>query len=294
MEPHRAGTIAVVGRPNVGKSTLVNRLVGQKLSITSRRPQTTRHRILGVVSRPGAQYVFVDTPGLQSEHGSVLNRRMQRTAIEALREVDVIVLVVEALRLKAADRAAVALLPPDVPVLLAANKVDLVKDKRVLLPFIESAAKLHGFEALVPVSAKTGSQAEELLAALLPWLPEGPPLYAPDALTDRHERFLAAELVREKLFRLLGEELPYAAAVEIERFEVEGRLRRISAAILVDKRGQKAIVIGKAGDKLKAIGTQARIDMEKLFGSKVFLELWVKVKPGWMDDPVTLKRLGYD
>jgi GTP-binding protein Era len=294
MQPQRAGTIAVVGRPNVGKSTLVNRLVGQKLSITSRRPQTTRHRILGVVSRPGAQYVFVDTPGLQSEHGSVLNRRMQHAAVEALRQVDEIVLVVEALRLKAADRAAIALLPPGAPVLLAVNKVDLVRDKRALLPFIESAAKLHAFKAVVPVSAKTGSQADELLAELLPWLPEGPPLYPSDALTDRNERFLAAELVREKLFRLLGEELPYAAAVEIERFEIEGRLRRISAAILVDKPGQKAIVIGKAGDKLKTIGTQARLDMEKLFGGKVFLELWVKVKPGWMDDPVALNRLGYD
>jgi GTP-binding protein Era len=291
---HRAGTIAIVGRPNVGKSTLLNRLVGQKISITSRRPQTTRHRIVGILTRPEAQFVFVDTPGLQSRHASQLNRAMNRAAAQALEEVDVVLFVCEALHLNAGDRHVLQMLPQETPVVAAVSKLDLVKSRAEMLPFLARLAEAHPFRAIVPVSGKTGSQAEALLGELAPLLPEAPALYREDELTDRSERFLAAELVREKLFRLLGEEVPYAATVEIERFEVEGALRRIHAAILVDRPGQKPILIGKGGEKLKAIASQAREDMEKLFGGKVFLEVWVKVKRGWMDDPAALRRLGYD
>ena len=291
---HRASTIAIVGRPNVGKSTLLNRLVGQKVSITSRRPQTTRHRVLGIVTRPDAQLVFVDTPGLQAHHGSELNRRMNRAAAQAMAEVDVVLVLIEALHLGKQDRHVLQLLPAGVPAVAAISKIDLVKTRDALLPFLASLSAAFPFAGLVPVSAKTGRQTDELLDALAALLPEAPPLYGADEITDRSERFLAAELLREKLFRLLGEELPYAAAVEIERFEVDGRLRRIAATVLVDRPGHKPIVIGKGGEKLKAIATQARTDMEKLFGGKVFLEVWVKVKKGWMDDPAVLARLGYD
>ena len=297
MEPahgYRSGTVAIIGRPNVGKSTLLNRLVGQKISITSRRPQTTRHRILGIVTRADAQFVFVDTPGIQSSHATALNRLMTRAVAESLQQVDAVTVVIEALRFGPDDKRVLAQLPRDTRVVLAVSKVDLVKDKTALLPFLQTLANAFPFKAIVPLSAKTGRQIGELLDELRPLLPEGPPLYAEDDLTDRSERFLAAELLREKLFRLLGEELPYATAVEIERFQTEGEMRRISAAILVGKPGHKAIVIGKDGGKLKTIATQARQDMEKLFGGKVFLEVWVKVKPGWMDDPSALKRLGYD
>jgi GTP-binding protein Era len=291
---HRAGTIAIVGRPNVGKSTLLNRLVGQKLSITSRRPQTTRHRILGIVDRPHAQLVFVDTPGLQSRHGSRLNRAMNRAAVQALEGVDAALVVLEALRLTVHDRQVLQLLPADLPAVAAVNKTDTVKDRDRLLPYLEQLAAAHAFRAIVPVSAATGSQIEALLGELEALLPSGPALYAEQTLTDRSERFLAAELIREKLFRLLGEELPYATAVEIERFEADGDLRRIAATIVVARPGQKAIVIGRGGGKLKAIASQAREDMEKLFGGKVFLEVWVKVQHDWMEDAAALRRLGYD
>jgi GTP-binding protein Era len=291
---NRAGAVAIVGRPNVGKSTLLNRLVGQKISITSRRPQTTRHRILAILTRPDAQFVFVDTPGLQSRHASQLNRAMNRAAVQALEEIDVVLFVCEALQFGAQDRQVLKLLPEGIPAVAAVSKVDLLKGREALLPFLAQLAEAYPFRAIVPVSAKTGSQVEALLAEIAPLLPEGPPLYGEDELTDRSERFLAAELIREKLFRLLGEEVPYAAAVEIERFELDGGLRRIAAAIIVERPGHKPILIGKGGEKLKAIASQAREDMEKLFGGKVFLEVWVKVKRGWMDDPAALKRLGYD
>ncbi len=291
---YRAGHVAIVGRPNVGKSTLLNRLVGQKVAITSRRPQTTRHRIVGIVTRPHAQIAFVDTPGLQSRHGSELNRQMNRAATQAMEEVDALILVVEALRLTPEDRQVLRQLPAGIPVVAAVNKIDLAKDKARMLPFLAALAEVHPFHAIVPVSAKTGRQAEALLDELEPLLPEAPPIYGEDEVTDRSERFLAAELIREKLFRLLGEEIPYAAAVEIEQFQTEGSLRRIAASILVDRPGHKPIVLGKGGEKLKAIATQARQDMEQMFGGKVFLEVWVKVRRGWMDDAATLKRLGYD
>jgi GTP-binding protein Era len=291
---HRAGMIAIVGRPNVGKSTLLNRLVGQKISITSRRPQTTRHRILGILTRPDAQFVFVDTPGLQSRHASQLNRVMNRTATQALEGVDVALTVFDALHFTPQDRQVLKAIPEGLPTVAAVSKVDLVKERNRLLPFLSQLAGAHPFRALVPVSGKTGSQLPDLLGELRTLLPAGPVLFAEDALTDRSERFLAAELIREKLFRLLGEEVPYATAVEIERFELDGAMRRIAAAVLVDRAGHKPILIGKGGEKLKAIASQARQDMENLFGGKVFLEVWVKVKPGWMDDAAALKRLGYD
>jgi GTP-binding protein Era len=291
---HRAGHIALVGRPNVGKSTLMNRLVGQKLSITSPRPQTTRHRILGILTQPDAQLVFIDTPGLQRRHSGRLNRAMNRVAAEALESVDAILLVVEALQLNGEDRAVIARLPAATPTVVAINNIDTVSAKARLLPAIERLAGLHAFAGIVPVSAQTGGQVADLIAALKSVLPSGPSLYDESELTDRSERFLAAELVREKLFRLLQDEVPYDTAVEIEQFETAGNLRRIHAAVVVSRPGQKAIVIGKGGEQLKAIATQARHDMEELFGSKVYLEVWVRVKRGWAEDPAWLRRLGYE
>ena len=289
----RAGFIAIVGRPNVGKSTLLNVLVGEKISITSRKPQTTRHRIVGIHSDDTAQWVFVDTPGFQLQHRNALNRAMNKTVTEVLSSVDVVVFVVEALRYDQHDQQVLKLLPRNRPVVLVINKTDTVKDKEALLPFIERMSKEFPFADIVPTSAQTKSQIKDLLMTLRPHLPEGQPLYDVDDITDRSERFLAAEAVREKLFRLLGDEVPYATTVEIEKFEQEGELRRIHAAIIVDKAGQKGIIIGKGGEKLKEIGTQARKDLERLFGGKVFLEVWVKVKSGWADDERAVKSLGY-
>ena len=291
---HRAGHVAIVGRPNVGKSTLLNRLIGCKLSITSSKPQTTRQRITGIVTRPDAQVAFVDTPGYQTEHPSALNRVMNRAVAASLQEVDAVVWVVEALRYDGRDRTLAKLLPRRVPVVLAVNKVDRVRDKKSLLPFIEKLAREREFAAVVPVSAARGTQVAELLDAIVGLLPHGPRLYDEDEITTASERVLAAELLREKLFRLLGEELPYAIAVEIDQFRTVGDVRHIHAVILVEKAGQKAIVIGKGGGKLKTVATQARQDMERLFGGRVFLEVWVKVKRGWASSEAALKRLGYD
>ncbi|HYN27929.1 MAG TPA: GTPase Era [Burkholderiales bacterium] len=291
---HRSGHVAIVGRPNVGKSTLLNRLVGMKVSITSRRPQTTRYRITGIVSEPDAQLVLVDTPGFQTVHGGALNKLLNRVVTDSLGGVDVVLFVVEAGEFGADDRKVVALLPQRIPVVLVINKIDRAKDKRRLLPYIARVSTEFAFAEVVPVAASKGTQVPRLLDAIKPYLPEGPALYRDDEITDRPERFLAAELLREKLFRLLGEELPYAATVVVEKFETEGALRRIHAAIVVDKPNHKAMVIGKGGAKLKNIATQARLDMEKLFGGKVFLEVWVRVKSGWAESLKTLKNLGYE
>lgn len=291
--PFRAGFIALVGRPNVGKSTLLNAMVGEKISITSEKPQTTRHRIVGIRTDESTQWVFVDTPGFQLQYRNALNRTMNRTVTEALAGVDVVVFVVEALNYGPRDEQVKKLLPRDRPVILAINKIDVVKDKKQLLPFIEQMAHEFPFAEIVPVSAKTGKQVDDLLATLRSFLPEGPPLYDKEEITDRSERFLAAEMVREKVFRLLGDEIPYTTTVMVEQFEQEGELRRIHAAIIVDKESQKAIVIGKGGSKLKAIGTEARKELERLFGGKVFLKLWVKVRSGWADDERAVKSLGY-
>lgn len=290
----RCGHLAIVGRPNVGKSTLLNRMVGQKISIVSRKAQTTRHRITGVLTRPGQQFIFVDTPGFQIRHKNALNRLMNRGVSQALHDVDVILLVIEAGRYTEDDKRILAMIPEGKKVLLVINKIDRLADKQRLLPFIAEMAKAFPFEEIVPVCAANGTGGEDLLDAAGRYLPESAPLFGEDDLTDRSERFLAAEFLREKLFRRLGEELPYGMTVEIERFEQEGALRRIHAAIIVDRPAHKAIVIGKGGEQLKAIASDARRDLEKLFDGKVFLEVWVKVKGGWADDERALKSLGYE
>jgi GTP-binding protein Era len=290
----RTGYIAIVGRPNVGKSTLLNHLIGQKISITSRKAQTTRHRIVGIRTDADAQYVFVDTPGFQMQHQNVLNRVMNRTVTQSLSDVDVALFVIEAMRFDARDEKVLALLPRNQPVVLVINKTDKVSDKATLLPFIEKVSAAFPFAAIIPVSAKRDAQLPELVQEIRRHLQEGEPIYGEDEITDRSERFLAAEIVREKVFRLLGDEIPYSISVEIEKFETVGDLRRVYAAIIVDRDSQKPILIGKKGEKLKEIGTQARKDMEELFGLKVYLEVWVKVKSGWADDERAVKSLGYE
>ena len=289
-----AGLVALVGRPNVGKSTLLNRLIGEKLSITSRKSQTTRHRIMGVRTDEDAQYVFVDTPGFQTKHSSALNRTMNRGVTQALQEVDVICFVIEAGRFGDPDRKVLALLPEDRPVILVLNKIDELKDKAAMLPFVAKLAALREWAAVVPVSAEKGTQTDVLLSEIKKALPEQGFLYDPDTLTDRSERFIASEYIREKLFRLLGDELPYAATVEIEKFETEGELRRIFAAIVVDRESHKPMIIGRNGETLKRIASEARQDMTRMFGGTVYLELWVKVKSGWADDERLLRTLGYE
>ena len=289
----RTGYVAIVGRPNVGKSTLLNRLVGQKVSIPSRKPQTTRQRISGILTLDDAQLVFVDTPGFQTRHGSALNRSMNRVVTQSLAAVDVVLLVIEALRFSPEDRALLQLLPAARPVLLVINKTDKLADRRLLLPFIKQMAEQHAFAEIVPVSAAKGHSIAGLARAISGYLPEQPAVYGADEITESSERFLAAELIREKLFRLLGDELPYVSAVLIDGFVMDGALRRIQASIIVDKESQKGIVVGAKGGQLKAIATKARIDMEKLFGGKVHLEVWVKVKSGWTENEQLLQELGY-
>ena len=292
--PFRAGTVAIVGRPNVGKSTLLNQLVGAHVSITSRKAQTTRHRIQGVRTDERAQLVFVDTPGFQTRHGNALNRAMNRAVTSTLSGVDAIVMVVEAFGWDERDDAVLALLPKGAPVVLVLNKVDRVKDRADVVKLLAECAARRDFAALVPVSAEKGTQVKVLAEAVAKLLPEAAPVYGPDDVTDRSERFLAAEFVRERLFRLLGDELPYTTAVVIEEFREEGALRRIAATIYVDRPSHKAIVIGERGATLKRIGTEARVAMEALFGGKVFLELWVKVKSGWADSEATVRQWGYE
>ena len=289
----RCGHVAIVGRPSVGKSTLMNALVGAKISITSKKPQTTRHRIVGIATDAAAQFVFVDTPGFQTQHRSRLNEHLNRAVRESLSDVDVVVLVLDATRISAADRAVVRLLPARVPVVAAVNKVDLLADKAVLLPRLAEIAALHAFAAIVPVSAERGTQLPALRAEIAKLLPVSAPLYPEDDLTDRDERFLAAEFIREKIFRLLGDEVPYATTVGIEQFVVDGSLRRIHATVYVDKPGQRALLLGEGGARMKAIATQARAEMERLFGGKVYLEVWVRVKRGWADTDASLARFGY-
>lgn len=289
----RCGTVAIVGRPNVGKSTLLNHILGLKLSITSRKAQTTRHRLLGIHTTEDTQYLFVDTPGFQQKHLNALNKSLNKTVTQVLTEVDVVLFVIEPMHLGDADRLVLKLLPKDKPVLLVVNKADLMGDKGNLLPLIQDFDQEFPFAAIVPVSAKKNLYLDELMQTIRNYLPVQPAIYGEDELTDKNERFLAAEMLREKVFRFLGDEIPYSVAVEIEKFEQEGKLRRIHAAIIVDKDSQKPMLIGKGGEKLKQISTEARQDMEKLFGGKVWLEVWVKVKGGWADDERALKSLGY-
>jgi GTPase len=290
---HRCGTVAIVGRPNAGKSTLLNHLIGQKISITSRKPQTTRHRLLGIVTKPDAQYLFLDTPGWQTQHRSALNRAMGRSITSALEQADVILWLLDGLIFDTNEQKLQRLLPAGKPVVLAINKTDSLADKRQLLPHLARLSAQRSFAALVPVSAKQGTGLDDLLKAIKMELPIGDAVYPEDEMTDRSERFLAAEVVREKLMRNLGEEIPYATHVEILQFIVEGGMRRIEAEIIVAKDNHKAMVIGKSGEKLKAIGSAARVDMEKLFGGKVYLGLWVKVKPDWFDNMSLLRTYGY-
>ncbi|BCT91192.1 GTPase Era [Lysobacter helvus] len=294
LPSHRAGHVAVIGRPNVGKSTLVNALVGFKISITSNRPQTTRHRLLGIASFPHGQLLLVDTPGLHREQKKAMNRMMNRAARGALEGVDAALLVIEAGRWDDEDTLAYeALKEAGVPVVLAVNQVDRIKDKGKLLPFLAEVAKDREFAAVHPISALKRKGLEDLVDSLLPLVPEQAALYGEDEITDKSQRFLAGELVREQLMRQLGAELPYATTVEIEQFAVDGKLLRIGAVIWVERDGQKAIVIGKGGERLREIGTRARGQMERLFDSKVFLETWVRVREGWSNDEAALRTLGY-
>lgn len=294
MSAHRCGSVGIAGRPNTGKSSLLNRLVGQKLSIVSSKAQTTRHLVTGILTSTDCQYIFVDAPGQQTGSRSVLNRALNRRATEAARDADVALFVIEAGRFGADDRAALERIPDEQRVVAVVNKIDLVKNDSALIPFLDRLSKVRDFHAVVPVSAKTGKNIPELLRVLREALPEGPAAYPPDQLTDRDERFFAAELLREKLFEQLGQELPYRCEVVIESFKEEGRLKRIEATILVERESQKLIVLGERGERLKRMASAARRDMEKLFGSKVYLGTWVKVRRAWTDDKRVLRQLGYE
>jgi len=292
--PQRCGLVAIVGKPNVGKSTLLNALVGQKISITSRKAQTTRHRITGIRTVGAAQFVFVDTPGFQTRHSTALNRNLNRTVQGVLGDVDVVLFLVEAGRFGLDDAKVLALMPPDKPVLLVANKLDTVHRRAELAPWLQSMQERHPFAEFVPMSATKDADVKRLFAIIEPYLPEQGWFYDEEALTDRSERFLASELIREKLFRLTGDELPYSSTVVIDKFEEEGNLRRIAATIIVERDAHKGMIIGSGGERLKRIGSESRQELETLLGAKVFLELWVKVRSGWADSEEHLRSYGYE
>ena len=296
-EGRRCGTIAIVGRPNVGKSTLLNALVGQKISITSRKAQTTRHRITGIRTLGDTQFVFVDTPGFQTHNirgRTVLNRKLNRTVTSALSDVDVVWFMVEAGKFGLDDAKVLALMPTDKPVFLVANKLDTITRRTDVMPWLKSMQERHAFAEYVPMSSTKPSDVERLFKIVEPYLPEQAWTYEEDALTDRSDKFMAAELIREKLFRLTGDELPYSATVVIDKYEEEGNLRRIAATIVVERDAHKGMVIGEGGELLKRIGSETRVELEKLTGSKVFLELWVKVRSGWADSEEHLRSYGYE
>lgn len=290
----RCGYIAIVGRPNVGKSTLMNTLIGAKVSITSRKAQTTRHRITGIQTYDDAQFIYVDTPGFQTRHANALNKNLNKTVTNTLISSDLILFVIEAGTFGPADQQVLDLLPTEVPVILVINKADRVKDKAALMPFAQQVASKFNFAAIVPVSAKLRFQLDGLEKELKKFLPENEAIFGPDDITDRSEKFMASEIVREKLFRFVGDELPYTSTVLIEKFEQEGDLRRVFAAILVERDTHKSMIIGNKGARLKEVSTQARQDMEKLFGGPVYLEIWVKVKSGWADNEAGLRAYGYE
>jgi GTP-binding protein Era len=291
---HRCGLLAIVGRPNVGKSTLLNALVGQKVSITSKKAQTTRHRITGVRTVDEAQFVFVDTPGFQTKHGTALNRNLNRTVLSSLSDVDVVLFVVEAGRFNLDDAKVLSLLPEHKPVILIANKLDAVTRRADMMPWLKSMQERRSFSEFVPLSARSKNDVERLFGILKPYLPEQEWFYEEDALTDRSDRFLASEIIREKLFRLTGDELPYNCTVVIDKFEEEGNLRRIAASIVVERDAHKGMIIGGGGERLKRIGSEARQELETLMDAKVFLELWVKVRSGWADSEEHLRSYGYE
>jgi GTP-binding protein Era len=297
----RCGVVAIVGKPNVGKSTLLNALVGQKISITSRKAQTTRHRITGVRTRGATQFVFVDTPGFQTIHSNALNKSLNRTVVGAVADVDLILLVVEAGSFTPADERVRGLLGSGIPTLLVANKLDHVKNRAELAPWLLDMQRRHVFAELVPLSAKNPKDVDRLLTICEPYLPAQAWWYAADELTDRSERFLASEMVREKLFRLTGDELPYTSTVLIDTFTEEApqkagqkRLLKIAATIVVERDSHKAMVIGDKGERIKRIGTETRVELEKLLDAKVFIEMWVKVRSGWADDEARVRSFGYE
>ena len=295
----RCGLIAIVGKPNVGKSTLMNALVGQKISITSRKAQTTRHRIMGIRTRGHAQFVFVDTPGFQTRHGSALNKSLNKAVLGAVSDVDLVLFVVEAGSFSLQDATVLGLLNASIPTLLVANKLDTVHRRSELAPWLKGMQERHPFAEFIPMSAKKPADVDRLLAVVEKYLPEQAWWYGEDELTDRSEKFLASETVREKLFRLTGDELPYTSTVVVEQFQEEpsprhGRFVRIAATIIVERDGHKAMVIGERGERLKRIGSEARQELEKLLGAKVFLELWVKVRSGWADDEARVRSFGYE
>jgi GTPase len=293
--PQRCGLIAIVGRPNVGKSTLLNALVGQKISITSDKAQTTRHRITGVRTEGHAQFVFVDTPGFQTKHAAALNRTLNRTVLSSLADVDLVLFVCEAGKFSMADAKVLALLPEGKPAILVANKLDELKRRQDVLPWLKTMQERHAFTEFVPMQATREADVARLLKIVEPQLPVQPWFYDEDMLTDRSERFMAAELVREKLFRLTGDELPYSCTVVIDKFEEgEDERRNIAATIVVEREAHKGMVIGEGGERLKRIGTEARMEMQRLWGAKVHLELWVKVRSGWADDEAHLRSYGYE
>ncbi len=292
--PQRCGLIAIVGRPNVGKSTLLNALVGQKISITSSKAQTTRHRITGIRTVGATQFIFVDTPGFQMKHAAALNRNLNRTVLSSLADVDVVLFVVEAARFGLPDAKVLALLPEGKPAILIANKLDALARRQDVLPWLRTMQERHAFAEYVPMSAEKPADVERLFKIVEPYLPVQPWLHEEDALTDRSDRFLASEIVREKLFRLTGDELPYTSTVVIDKFEEEGGLRRISATIVVERDAHKGMIIGSGGERLKRIGSEARQELEKLMEARVFLELFVKVRSGWADDENHLRTYGYE
>lgn len=288
------GFVALIGRPNVGKSTLLNQMLGQKLSITSSKPQTTRHRILGIETRKHVQYVFVDTPGIHHKQEKAINHIMNKTASSTLGDVDLIFFIVEACQWREDDDLVLKRLQnTNTPVICVVNKIDKIKDKQTLLPYLESLSKRFPFQEILPVSAKTASGTEKLMDLAKSWMPKGPFFYSESQVTDKSMRFIASEFIREKLFRLCGQEIPYSITVDIEQFEDSEKLCKIAATILVEKPSQKRIIIGKSGAKLKEVGKQARINLENMMDKKVYLQLWVKVKAGWADDERALLSLGY-
>ncbi|QKX18685.1 GTPase Era [Microbulbifer sp. YPW1] len=292
--PSRCGYVAIVGRPNVGKSTLLNHVLGQKICITSRKPQTTRHNMLGIKTEGSNQIIFVDTPGLHAGEEKAINRYMNRAAISSTRDVDVVVFVVERARWTEGDElVAQKLRGLKCPLIIAVNKVDQLEDKAELLPQLQALSERFPDAEVVPLSALRASNLQALEDVIIERLPEGVHFFEEDQITDRSSRFLAAEIIREKVMRQLGAEIPYSVTVEVEEFEQEGKILHISAAILVERDGQKRILIGTKGERIKQIGQQARLDMERLFDSKVMLNLWVKVKSGWSDDERALRSLGY-
>jgi GTP-binding protein Era len=294
IDNFRCGYIAIVGQPNVGKSTLMNELIGVKISITSRKIQTTRHRITGVHTTADTQFLYFDTPGFQTRYSNMLNRTLNRTVTTTLAMADVILYVVEANNFDAADERIMTLLPQDIPCILVISKSDLVKDKAMLIPFVQKISTMHSFSSVVPISTKLRFQLSNLQSEVRNYLPLGPRVFEEDEITDRSEKFLSSEIIREKIFRFLGDELPYTTTVIIENFELEGSLRRIFAVAIVERTTHKLMILGKNGERIKKISGLSRLDMERLFGGPVYLEVWIKVKSGWSNSEAKLRTYGYE